>query len=247
MYKHFIKRIIDIVLSGLALLCLSPILLVVTIWLGLSQPSTEGKGSQNKVSPFRGRFRGGFRGVLSRAFFTQERPGKGGKIFKIYKYKTMTDERDANGNLLPDADRLTKVGKFVRSTSIDELPQLWNVFIGDMSLIGPRPLLTWFLPLYNDEQKHRHDVRPGITGWAQVNGRNCLKYSEKFKYDIWYVNHVSFATDLMIIFMTLKNVFAAKDIASGIDDAEVDDLGWYLRQKEAELLYNKYFSSLHKA
>jgi lipopolysaccharide/colanic/teichoic acid biosynthesis glycosyltransferase len=237
MYKHFIKRIIDIVLSGLALLCLSPILLVVTIWLGLSQPSTEGKGSQNKVSPFRGRFRGGFRGVLSRAFFTQERPGKGGKIFKIYKYKTMTDERDANGTLLPDADRLTKVGRFVRSTSIDEIPQLINVFKGDMSLIGPRPLTVDYLHVFDKHQARRHEVRPGITGWAQVNGRAACKLSSKFEYDVWYVDNCSFALDCKIVLKTIYAVFKRADIGEGTDQmAEIDDLG--MSEKIAEYYKN---------
>jgi lipopolysaccharide/colanic/teichoic acid biosynthesis glycosyltransferase len=188
MYKCFFKRFLDIVFSGLALLCLSPVLIVVTIWLHFAN---KGAG----------------------AFFTQERPGKGGKIFKIYKYKTMTDERDANGNLLPDADRLTKVGKFVRSTSIDELPQLWNVFIGDMSLIGPRPLLVQYLPLYSAEQARRHEVRPGITGWAQCHGRNNISWAEKFKLDVWYVDHVSFATDLKVIFTTINKVLRRADIS----------------------------------
>jgi lipopolysaccharide/colanic/teichoic acid biosynthesis glycosyltransferase len=188
MYKHFFKRLLDIVLSGVALLCLSPVLLVVTIWLHFAN---NGAG----------------------AFFTQERQGKGGKIFKIYKYKTMTDERDAKGELLPDADRLTKVGKFVRSTSIDELPQLWNVFIGDMSLIGPRPLLVQYLPLYSAEQARRHEVRPGITGWAQCHGRNNISWAEKFKLDVWYVDHVSFATDLKVIFTTINKVLRRADIS----------------------------------
>jgi lipopolysaccharide/colanic/teichoic acid biosynthesis glycosyltransferase len=188
MYKHFIKRLLDIVLSGIALLCLSPVLLIVTIWLHFAN---KGAG----------------------AFFTQERPGRNAKIFKIYKYKTMTDERDANGDLLPDADRLTKVGKFVRSTSIDELPQLWNVFIGDMSLIGPRPLLVQYLPLYSVEQARRHEVRPGITGWAQCHGRNNISWTEKFKLDVWYVDHVSFATDLKVIFTTINKVLRRADIS----------------------------------
>ncbi len=188
MYKHFFKRFLDIVLSGMALLCLSPVLLVVTIWLHFAN---KGAG----------------------AFFTQERPGKGGWVFKIYKYKTMTDERDADGNLLPDAERLTKVGKFVRSTSIDELPQLWNVFIGDMSLIGPRPLLTQYLPLYSAEQARRHEVRPGITGWAQCHGRNNISWTEKFKLDVWYVDHLSLATDLKVIFTTINKVLRRADIS----------------------------------
>jgi lipopolysaccharide/colanic/teichoic acid biosynthesis glycosyltransferase len=188
MYKHFFKRFLDIILSGLALICLSPILLVVTVWLHFAN---KGAG----------------------AFFTQERPGKNAKIFKIYKYKTMTDERDAKGNLLPDADRLTKVGKFVRSTSIDELPQLWNVFVGDMSLIGPRPLLIQYLPLYSAEQARRHEVRPGITGWAQCHGRNNISWAEKFKLDVWYVDNVSFATDMKVIFTTINKVLRRADIS----------------------------------
>jgi lipopolysaccharide/colanic/teichoic acid biosynthesis glycosyltransferase len=197
MYKCFFKRFLDIVFSGLALLCLSPVLIVVTIWLHFAN---KGAG----------------------AFFTQERPGKGGKIFKIYKYKTMTDERDANGVLLPDADRLTKVGKFVRSTSIDELPQLWNVFIGDMSLIGPRPLLIQYLPLYSAEQARRHEVRPGITGWAQCHGRNSISWTEKFKLDVWYVDHISFSTDIKIIFTTIKKVFVREGINSSDTDTMED-------------------------
>jgi lipopolysaccharide/colanic/teichoic acid biosynthesis glycosyltransferase len=176
------------VLSGLALLCLSPVLLVVTIWLHFAN---KGAG----------------------AFFTQKRPGKNAKIFNIYKFKTMTDERDANGKLLPDADRLTKVGKFVRSTSIDELPQLWNVFIGDMSLIGPRPLLIQYLPLYTAEQARRHEVRPGITGWAQCHGRNNISWAEKFKLDVWYVDHISFITDIKVITTTINKVLRRADIS----------------------------------
>jgi lipopolysaccharide/colanic/teichoic acid biosynthesis glycosyltransferase len=147
------------------------------------------------------------------AFFFQERPGKNGKIFKVIKYKTMTDERDASGKLLPDAERLTKVGKFVRSTSIDELPQLINVLKGDMALIGPRPLLVQYLPLYSKEQARRHEVRPGITGWAQVNGRNTLSWTEKFKHDVWYVDHYSFLLDLKIIFLTIKKVLIREGIS----------------------------------
>jgi lipopolysaccharide/colanic/teichoic acid biosynthesis glycosyltransferase len=197
MYKHFFKRLLDIVLSGIALLCLSPVLIVVTIWLHFAN---KGAG----------------------AFFTQERPGKSAKIFKIYKYKTMTDEHDANGELLPDADRLTKVGKFVRSTSIDELPQLWNVFVGDMSLIGPRPLLVQYLPLYSAEQARRHEVRPGITGWAQCHGRNTISWTEKFKLDVWYVDHISFSTDIKIIFTTIKKVFVREGINSSDTDTMED-------------------------
>lgn len=148
------------------------------------------------------------------SFFTQERPGKDGKIFKVIKFKTMTDERDAEGNLLPDAVRLTKVGSFVRSTSIDELPQLINVLKGDMALIGPRPLLPQYLPLYSKEQARRHEVRPGITGWAQVNGRNAISWSKKFKLDVWYVDHCSFLLDLKIVFMTIRKVFIREGISS---------------------------------
>ena len=166
------------------------------------------------------------------AFFFQERPGKDGKIFKVIKFKTMTDERDEEGNLLPDADRLTKVGSFVRSTSIDELPQLINVLKGDMALIGPRPLLVDFLPLYSKKHARRHEVRPGITGWAQVNGRNTCKYSKKFEYDVWYVDHISFLLDLKIIIITIKNVLGREDIGEDQYD-ETDDLGWnkYINKK----------------
>lgn len=146
-------------------------------------------------------------------FFLQPRPGRNGKIFKVIKFKTMTDEKDADGNLLPDEVRLTKVGRFVRSTSIDELPQLWNVIKGDMSLIGPRPLLVQYLPLYSPEQARRHEVRPGITGWAQVNGRNSISWKQKFEYDVWYVDHLSFALDLKIIFLTIKKVFVREGIS----------------------------------
>ncbi len=188
MYKNFFKRILDFIISLLALICLSPILLVVTIWLHFAN---KGAG----------------------AFFLQERPGKDAKIFKIIKFKTMTDERDADGNLLPDAQRLTKVGKFVRSTSIDELPQLINVLKGDMALIGPRPLLVQYLPLYSKEQARRHEVRPGITGWAQCHGRNAISWTEKFKLDVWYVDNVSFKTDINIIFTTIKKVIKRDGIS----------------------------------
>ena len=181
MYRKYFKRLIDFFVSLLALICLSPILLVVTIWLHFAN---KGAG----------------------AFFLQERPGKDAKIFKIIKFKTMTDERDANGNLLPDADRLTKVGKFVRSTSIDELPQLINVLKGDMALIGPRPLLIKYLPLYSEEQARRHLVRPGITGWAQCHGRNSISWTEKFKLDVWYVDHCTLKTDLNVFLKTIKKV-----------------------------------------
>jgi len=215
MYKNFFKRIIDFTLALIGLICVSPILLVVTIWLHFAN---KGGG----------------------AFFFQERPGLHGKIFKIIKFKTMTDERDANGDLLPNNERLTKVGRLVRAASIDEFPQLFNVLKGDMALIGPRPLLTWFLPLYDKEQARRHEVRPGITGWAQVNGRNTLTYGSKFKYDVWYVDHLSFALDLKIFYMTIKNVLSSKDIGNGLQD-EVDDLGWNARKREAEKLFEQYY------
>lgn len=188
MYKHFFKRLIDFILVLCVLLVIWPILLIITVWLHFAN---KGAG----------------------AFFTQDRPGKNGKIFKVIKYKTMTDERDAEGNLLPDADRLTKVGRFVRSTSIDELPQLINVLKGDMALIGPRPLLPQYLPLYSTEQARRHEVRPGITGWAQINGRNAISWTKKFEYDVWYVDHCSFLLDLKIVFLTIKKVFIREGIS----------------------------------
>ena len=188
MYRHFFKRLIDFILVLCVLLVIWPILLIITVWLHFAN---KGAG----------------------AFFTQDRPGKNGKIFKVIKYKTMTDERDADGNLLPDADRLTKVGRFVRSTSIDELPQLINVLKGDMALIGPRPLLPQYLPLYSSEQARRHEVRPGITGWAQINGRNAISWTKKFEYDVWYVDHCSFLLDLKIIFLTIKKVFIREGIS----------------------------------
>ena len=181
MYQHCFKRIIDFSIALVALLVIWPILLVIYIWLTIAN---KGAG----------------------AFFLQERPGLHGKIFKIIKYKTMSDERDADGNLLPDSLRLTKVGKFVRSTSIDELPQLINVLKGDMALIGPRPLRVHYLPLYSTEQARRHNVRPGITGWAQCHGRNGISWSERFKLDVWYVDNCSFLTDIKIIISTIKTV-----------------------------------------
>ena len=189
MYKHFFKRVIDFTIALVALLIISPILLVVTIWLHFAN---KGAG----------------------AFFFQERPGLHGKIFKVIKFKTMTDERDVEGNLLPDAARLTKVGKFVRSTSIDELPQLVNVLKGDMALIGPRPLLVQYLPLYSPEQARRHEVRPGISGWAQCHGRNAISWTEKFKLDVWYVDHCSLWTDLKVIFITIKKVLVRDGISA---------------------------------
>lgn len=189
MYKHFFKRFFDFWISLIALILISPILLIVTIWLHFAN---KGAG----------------------AFFFQERPGKNAELFKVIKFKTMTDERDADGNLLPDEKRLTKVGKFVRSTSIDELPQLINVLKGDMALIGPRPLLPQYLPLYSPEQYRRHEVRPGISGWAQCHGRNAISWTERFKLDVWYVDHCSLWTDIRVIFITIKNVLLRKDINS---------------------------------
>lgn len=188
MYKNFFKRVIDFILVLTVLLVIWPILLIITIWLHFAN---KGAG----------------------AFFFQERPGKDGKIFKVVKFKTMTDERDAEGKLLPDAQRLTKVGKFVRSTSIDELPQLINVLKGDMALIGPRPLLVQYLPLYSKEQARRHEVRPGITGWAQCHGRNAISWAKKFELDVWYVDNVSLMTDLKVIFITIKKVLVRDGIS----------------------------------
>ena len=187
MYKKYFKRIIDFSLSLIALLLIWPILLCVTIWLHFAN---KGAG----------------------AFFYQERPGKDGKIFKIIKFKSMTDERGEDGNLLPAAQRLTKIGAFIRKTSIDELPQLINVLKGDMSFIGPRPLLPKYIPLYTQEQWRRHEVRPGITGWSQVNGRNNITWTEKFTLDVWYVDNCSLWLDVKIIFKTIKNVISSKDI-----------------------------------
>lgn len=189
MYNKFLKRLIDFTIALIALVCLSPMVLVVTIWLHFAN---KGAG----------------------AFFTQERPGKDAKIFRVIKFKTMTDERDAEGKLLPDAQRLTKVGRIVRSTSMDELPQLFNVLKGDMALIGPRPLLVKYLPLYTPIQMRRHEVRPGITGWAQVNGRNAITHTKKFEYDVWYVDHLSLALDIKIIWKTIYNVLHRKDIST---------------------------------
>lgn len=187
MYKHFFKRFFDFWIALIALIILSPILLVVTIWLHFAN---KGAG----------------------AFFFQERPGKNAKIFKVIKFKSMTDERDAEGKLLPDAQRLTKVGKLVRSTSIDELPQLINVLKGDMALIGPRPLLPEYLPYYSQREQLRHTVRPGITGWAQVNGRNNLSWDERLELDAYYVEHLSLYMDIKVLLTTIKNVLTRKDI-----------------------------------
>ena len=187
-YAITIKRVLDFVISLTVLFCIWPILLLITIGLHFAN---KGAG----------------------AFFTQDRPGYKGRIFQVYKFKTMSDERDAEGNLLPDEVRLTKIGKLVRSTSIDELPQLFNVLKGDMALIGPRPLLPQYLPLYSKEQARRHDVRPGITGWAQVNGRNAISWTRKFELDVWYVDHCSFLLDMKIIFLTIKKVLVREGIS----------------------------------
>lgn len=187
MYKYFLKRFLDFWIALVILMVISPLLLLVTIWLSFAN---KGAG----------------------AFFLQERPGKDAKIFKIIKFKTMTDAKDAEGNLLPDEDRLTKVGRFVRSTSIDELPQLLNVLKGDMALVGPRPLLPQYLPLYSSEQMRRHEVRPGISGWAQCHGRNAISWTEKFKLDVWYVDHCSLWTDLKVIRLTVMKVLKRADI-----------------------------------
>jgi lipopolysaccharide/colanic/teichoic acid biosynthesis glycosyltransferase len=191
MYKHFFKKILDFFIAFTALLVLSPLLIPITVLLALA----------NNGKPF----------------FFQKRPGKNGRIFNIIKFKTMTDEKDENGNLLPDEKRLTAVGKFVRKTSIDEIPQLINVLKGNMSLIGPRPLLPQYLPLYSERQRKRHDVKPGITGWAQVNGRNAISWTKKFEYDVWYVENLSFGLDLKIIIRTIKKVV----ISEGINTANM--------------------------
>lgn len=190
MYKCFFKRLIDFIIALCTLAFIWPILLLITIWLHFAN---KGAG----------------------AFFTQERPGKDGRIFRLIKFKSMTDERDAEGKLLPDSKRLTHVGKFVRATSIDELPQLINVLKGDMALIGPRPLLPQYLSLYSKEQARRHEVRPGITGWAQVNGRNAISWTKKFELDVWYVDHCSLLLDLRIIVLTVKKVFVKEGVNFG--------------------------------
>lgn len=210
MYKYCFKRVFDLFFSLVALLLIGWLLALVAIWLHFTN---KGAG----------------------AIFFQERPGKDGKLFKVIKFKTMTDDRDEKGNLLPDAQRLTKVGRLVRSTSVDELPQLINILKGDMALIGPRPLLPSYVPLYDDFQKRRMEVRPGITGWAQVHGRNHLKFSKKFEYDVWYVDHCSFGLDVKIIFLTIKNVLLREDIGEGAGDMEmVDDLHFSERLKALE-------------
>lgn len=188
MYQHFIKRIIDFIVALTALTVLSPVILLLWLWLVVENRN-------------------------SCAFFIQRRPGLHGKIFNIYKFKTMNDKCDSSGNLLPDEQRLTSAGRFIRSTSLDELPQLWNVLCGQMSLVGPRPLLPQYLPLYSAEQARRHDVLPGITGWAQVNGRNAISWTEKFKLDCYYVDNISFTLDLKILFLTIKKVFIPEGIS----------------------------------
>ena len=190
MYRNFFKPVLGFLIALVALVCLSPLLIVVMVWLHFAN---KGAG----------------------VFFLQERPGKDGKIFKIIKFKTMTDERDADGNLLPNDQRITKVGSLIRKTSIDELPQLFNIIKGDMSLIGPRPLMPRYLELYSKEQMRRHNVRPGITGWAQVNGRNNITWTKKFELDVWYVDHISIALDIKIIYMSIMNVLKRKDIEYG--------------------------------
>lgn len=187
MYRCFFKRFFDFIIALFVLICISPLLLFYIVCLHFSN---KGVG----------------------IFFFQERPGKDAKIFKVIKFKTMTDERDIEGNLLPNEQRVTSIGRFIRSTSIDELPQLFNVLKGDMSLIGPRPLLPRYLELYNSEQARRHDVRPGITGWAQVNGRNAISWTRKFELDVWYVDHCSFLLDVKIILLTIKNVLQRKNV-----------------------------------
>lgn len=188
MYKNLIKRIFDLILASFAFITLSPVFLLTTLSLAIAN-----RGS---------------------VFFFQKRPGKGEKIFKVIKFKTMNDSLDKSGDLLPDSERLTKIGNFIRKTSLDEIPQLINVIIGDMSLVGPRPLLVEYLPLYNEKQKRRHKVRPGITGWAQVNGRNAISWQKKFELDVWYVDHQSFVLDLKILFLTIKKVFISEGISS---------------------------------
>lgn len=187
-YERYIKRLLDVVLSGMALIVLSPVLLITALLV------------RTKLG--------------SPVVFCQERPGKNEQIFELYKFRTMTDERDEHGQLLPDEVRLTKFGRLLRSTSLDELPELWNIFRGDMSIVGPRPLLVRYLPRYNEEQKHRHDVRPGLTGWAQVHGRNAISWEEKFRLDVWYVQNLSFGTDVKTIFLTVKKVFCREGISS---------------------------------
>ena len=189
MYKLFLKSVLDVLAALIIFLILSPLFIVLTIALFFA----------NKSKPF----------------FLQTRPGKNKRLFKVIKFKTMNDRKDAYGNLLSDADRLTKLGKFIRKTSLDEIPQLLNVIKGDMSLVGPRPLLVEYLPLYNEKQARRHAVKPGITGWAQVKGRNAISWDQKFEYDLWYIGHISLKTDLKILWMTISKVFKREGISSG--------------------------------
>ena len=201
MYKNYLKRIIDFFIALFALIVVSPLMITVTVWLHFAN---KGAG----------------------AFFLQERPGRYGKIFKVVKYKTMTDEKDTNGNLLPDEDRLTPIGRFIRSTSIDELPQLINVLKGDMALIGPRPLLVKYLPLYSKKQARRHEVRPGISGWAQCHGRNAISWTQKLEYDVWYVDNISLWTDIRIIWKTIISV-VQRDGISAENNVTIDDFNGY--------------------
>lgn len=207
MYKKFFKRILDFTLSFIGFIIISPIFVIVTVVLFFA----------NNGKPF----------------FFQLRPGQNEKMFKIIKFKTMSDRRDTNGKLLPDAERLTTIGNFIRKTSLDEIPQLLNVIRGDMSLIGPRPLIVAYLPLYDEVQKRRHEVRPGITGWAQVNGRNLMLFSKKFECDVWYIDNLSFKLDVKIIFMTIQNVLSKKDVGNGaMEMGNVDDLGFANKLKK---------------
>lgn len=198
MYSCFFKRLIDFILALIVLAVIWPILLLIAVWLHFAN---KGAG----------------------AFFTQERPGKNEKIFRVIKFKSMTDERDPAGNLLPDEQRITNVGKFIRATSLDELPQLWNVLVGDMALIGPRPLLPRYLGYYTNREQLRHTVRPGITGWAQVHGRNNACWDDKLENDVWYVEHLSMWIDIKILFMTVKNVFKKKDVTVVVNSNKLDD------------------------
>ena len=206
-YEKFIKRLLDMLLSGMALICLSPVLLVTAILVRVK--------------------------LGSPVIFCQERPGRNEKIFKLYKFRSMTDERDENGDLQPDEVRLTRFGRLLRSTSLDELPELWNIFRGNMSIVGPRPLLVSYLPYYTEEEKHRHDVRPGLTGLAQVNGRNNLTWEQKFAYDLEYVSHMSFADDVKILLMTVKKVFARADIQTDTQATE-GNLAQIRKNRETE-------------
>lgn len=206
MYAKYIKRLLDIILSLFAIIILSPIYLIVAILV------------RTKLG--------------SPVIFTQERPGKDEKIFKMYKFRSMTDQKDENGNLLPDEVRLTSFGKKLRSTSLDELPELFNILKGDMSIVGPRPLLVKYLPRYNDFQKHRHDVKPGFTGWAQCNGRNAISWEEKFKLDVYYVNHISFLLDLKIIFKTIKTVLFKEGISSDTSVTMEEFMGTFENKEE---------------